>query len=83
MMRQYVVTEAELLALIDSLASQKMIQQNVMREGWKDDPNGKRPEDLHRAFHYVVVRWVQDIGFSGLRQNERRFVVDPETGVSQ
>lgn len=66
MARQYVVTEEEMLSLIDQLKLEALRDNNVCHV----DPNMK-PADLrdsiHRGFHFVVVRWVQAMGFSGIR----------------
>lgn len=63
-MKQYVVTEEEFMSLIESLELVALRKANMMR----DDPT-KPPswDDLHSAFHYVVVRWTQKMGFGGHR----------------
>lgn len=62
---QYVVTEEELMSLIESLELSKLRQMN------DHAPNStihkQDIDDTHRAFHYVAVRWVQSIGFKGFR----------------
>lgn len=65
MARQYVITEEEMNSLIDQLKLKAMQDSGHFRG---DDPD-KPPNlhDVHRAFHYVVVRWAQAVGFSGGR----------------
>ena len=80
MARQYVVTEEEMLALIDSLELHRLRTDNIcnpsrhMDDAWRNlsDKEKKNMEpaidSLHRGFHMVAVRWVQSVGFSGLRR---------------
>ena len=62
---QYVVTEAELMSLIEQLelaalrACSSHVENALIHR--------TDIEDLHRTFHFYVVRWVQDIGFKGHR----------------
>lgn len=68
---QYIVTETEMLALLDQLKLTAMQEVGHFRN-WQDikDLANERPPqlaDLHRAFHFVVVRWAQEIGFKGHR----------------
>jgi hypothetical protein len=70
MAKQYVVTETEMLALIDQLKLTAMQDVGHFRNWQEPKEWGDKPPqlaDMHRAFHYVVVRWVQEMGFSGLR----------------
>lgn len=73
MARQYVVTEEEMLSLIESMELQKLRDANIcdplIRELSAEDYRKLLPaiESLHRGFHMVAVRWVQSVGFSGLR----------------
>lgn len=64
MAKQYIVTEEEFLSLIESLELVKLRDNNIMRADF-DKPPSKG--DMHRAFHYVVVRWVQEMGFKAHR----------------
>lgn len=64
MAKQYVVTEEEFLSLIDQLKLQSMQANNVMRADYDKPPTA---DDIHRAFHYVAVRWVQAMGCSAVR----------------
>ncbi len=62
---QYVVTEEEMLSLIESLELEKLREMNSHAP---NSPIHKQDiGDIHRAFHYVTVRWVQSIGFKGFR----------------
>lgn len=60
MARQYVVTEEEFMSLIESLKLEKM-------EKYYENGFSQEIQDMHRSFHYHVVRWVQDMGFKGHR----------------
>ncbi len=62
---QYVVTEEELLSLIESLELNKLREMD--RHALNSSIHKQDIGDLHRAFHYVTVRWVQSIGFKGFR----------------
>jgi hypothetical protein len=61
---QYVVTEEEMLSLIDQIKLVTMQDNNIWRE---DLSKPVTADEMHRAFHYVVVRWVQAMGFKGHR----------------
>lgn len=64
MARVYMITEEEMQSLIDSLELQKFRDNNI----WHDRPEEPVTADgMHRAFHYVVVRWAQGVGFKGHR----------------
>lgn len=59
-MRQYVVTDEEMAALIASLELTKlreMIRVPPGRAGLTEI------DDVFRAFHYQVVRWTQGVGY--------------------
>lgn len=58
MARVYQITEEEMYSLIDSLKMEKM---DAKADGLND------LQDMHRRFHYVVVRWAQAMGFRGHR----------------
>lgn len=64
MARQYVVTEEEMRSLLNSLELRSMQDNNMLREDADKPPT---MAGVHRAFHYVAVRWMQSVGFSGLR----------------
>lgn len=65
MAKQYVITEEEFMSLIESLELVKLRKANVIRDNMKEPPSW---EDIHRSFHYVVVRWIQEMGFGGIRR---------------
>ena len=64
MARQYVITEEEMRSLLNRLELKAMQGDNLLREDLSKPPT---MADVHRAFHYVAVRWMQSVGFSGLR----------------
>lgn len=80
MAKQYVVTEEELLSLIESMELQKYREENnsypyrSLDNEWrqlsqKEKDNMKTAiDETHRRFHMGVVRWVQSIGFNGYRK---------------
>lgn len=71
MARVYMVTETEMQSLLDQLELKSMSDKNVLihHDQWNklsvDEHN--RLSDVHRAFHYVCVRWAQEMGFKGGR----------------
>ena len=65
MARVYMITEEEMLSLLESLELEALRKANLL--GTKHDLLGQPIGDLHRAFHYVAVRWAQSIGFKGYR----------------
>jgi hypothetical protein len=79
MARQYVITEKEMTALLDSLELAALRNDNVcdpsrhMDDAWRQlsdkEKQNMQPavESLHRGFHFVVTRWAQSVGFTGLR----------------
>lgn len=58
MARQYVLTDRELDQLVDCLELEKL--RAADRTG-KSAVHKQDIDDLHRTFHYYVVRWVQDV----------------------
>lgn len=65
MAKQYVVTEEEMNSLLDQLKLQAMQETNsIMRDDLKKPPS---MHEVHRAFHFIVVRWAQAVGFTGHR----------------
>lgn len=70
MAKQYVVTDVEMQALINSL---ELAALRAANHGPRMEPEGQTPkqihaaltDSLHRSFHMVVVRWTQDIGYRG------------------
>lgn len=70
MAKQYVVTEEEMNSLLDQLKLQAMQEVGHFRNWQEPTEWGTRPPqlaDIHRAFHFVVVRWAQAVGFTGHR----------------
>lgn len=67
MARQYVVTEEEMLSLIESMELEAMRKAGHFR-GQDDKLTRQEIQDMHRAFHFIAVRWVQSVGFSGIRK---------------
>ncbi|PQM29386.1 hypothetical protein CVO77_00150 [Sphingopyxis lindanitolerans] len=65
MARQYVVTEEEMLSLVESMELEKMRMNGHFRQM---DATSQEIQDVHRAFHFVAVRWVQAMGFQGYRK---------------
>jgi hypothetical protein len=80
MARQYVITEAEYQSLLDKLELHKLREENVadpyrhLDDEWrnlsdKEKANVKPAIDsIARGFHFVVVRWAQEMGFDGRRK---------------
>ncbi len=73
MAKQYVVTEEEFMSLIEQLELQKLRDRNICDPGREWPPEDKRRlepaiDSMHRGFHMVAVRWVQSMGFSGIRR---------------
>lgn len=73
MAKQYVVTEEEFMSLIESLELRKLRDNNICEPGKELSPEDREKlkwaiDSLHRGFHYVAVRWVQEMGFSGIRR---------------
>jgi hypothetical protein len=58
-MKAIIISDADARALLDKLELTALRPNNVMRA----DPS--RPatvEEIHRAFHYVVTRWLKEQG---------------------
>jgi hypothetical protein len=80
MARQYVITEPEYQSLLDRLDLVNLRMSNVcdpyrhLDDAWrnltdKEKENCKAAIDnIHRGFHFVVVRWAQEMGFDGRRK---------------
>lgn len=64
MAKQYVVTEEEFMSLIESLELAALRKSNTLRADPSQPPSW---DELHRGFHFVVVRWVQAVGFKAHR----------------
>lgn len=62
---QYVITAEEMQSLIEQLELSKLRQ---MSEHAPSSTIHKQDiDDVHRAFHYYVVRWTQAMGYKGHR----------------
>lgn len=58
-MKAIIISDADARALLDRLELISLRSNNILRE----DPNRPATEaDIHRAFHYVVVGWLQEQG---------------------
>ena len=66
MARQYVVTEEEMLSLIESLELVKL--RAAAAHASKSVVHKQDIDDLHRVFHFYVVNWAQKMGFDGRRK---------------
>ena len=65
-MRVYVVSEEEMMALIEKL---ELVKLRKLAEHAPSSPIHKDNIDhLHRSFHLHVVNWAQAIGFDGYRK---------------
>jgi hypothetical protein len=78
MARVYVISEPEMQGLFDQLQLRDMVDKNLIIGGHSVEDRqgsyeGLSPEEknrlngVHRAFHYVCVRWAQEMGFKGGR----------------
>ena len=62
-MKVYVVTDQEMKSLIDQLELHAMREANVTHA----DVSSLQVQEMHRAFHFVAVRWAQAMGYTGIR----------------
>lgn len=78
MARVYMITEAEMQGLLDQLQMKNMMDKNHLIGGYDINDRSKRYEALsadeqnrlssvHGAFHFICVRWAQEMGFKGGR----------------
>ena len=63
---QYVVTEEEMLSLIESLELAKLRERDS--HATQSSIHRQDIDDMHRRFHHVTVRWAQSVGFHGYRK---------------
>ena len=63
-MRAIIITDTEAKALIDSLKLEALEKSNNMRAG---SAECEVTQQLHRAFHYTVTRWLQAVGADTLK----------------
>lgn len=72
-MRAIIIEDKDSLALLASLKLQRLDADNVFHvkekpEGWTEEQWRKDVVDgLHRSFHFVVVRWLQEQGCNVVR----------------
>ena len=58
-MKAIIISDAESLALLDSLELAKLREANLYPN---DATKRAAMEEAHRCFHYVVCRWLQSVG---------------------
>ncbi len=58
-MRAIIIQDTDARALLDSLKLHAMQDSNILRVDCTKPPS---VDDIHRAFHYVVARWLQEQG---------------------
>lgn len=63
-MRAIIIQEKDCKALLDSLELEKHNDFAVKRK--PDEP--WTAEEMHRRFHFVVVKWLQEQGSDGLQR---------------
>jgi hypothetical protein len=63
-MRIITFEDKDAIALLDRLKLEKLEGQ---RTRWTDGEQRQLAEDIHRSFHYHVVRWLQEQGASCVR----------------
>ena len=63
-MRVVIISDAESLALLDSLELEKF-QAEAQFQGTTPESIA---ENMHRRFHYVVTRWLQSVGAESHRR---------------
>lgn len=62
-MKVIIIEDKDARALVKELEFQYMKEVGVLLHFNQDDVATKQTvADIHRAFHYVVVRWLQDQG---------------------
>lgn len=61
-MKAIIIQDTDARALLDKLKLESMLEAGHFR-GY-EEPEGKPPSisSIHRAFHYVVCRWLQEQG---------------------
>lgn len=74
-MRAIIIDDKDAQALLRDLELKKMLADNVIGEhqtkppAWTEDAWRQSVIDgLHRSFHFVVVRWLQDQGCDCVRR---------------
>jgi len=64
MARVYQITEEEMHSLIQQLEIASLKECNICFRDDKDYDKPATMKDTHRAFHFVVTRWAQSMGFT-------------------
>lgn len=65
-MRAIIISDSEARALLDQLELGKMRASNLWPLNSKSAPEDI--EQAHRAFHYIVTRWLQEMGCDVVRR---------------
>lgn len=70
MARVYMITEVEMMSLLSGLELVEMRRKNhICHPNEQLEPEEQnRLDNVHRAFHFEVVRWAQAVGFDGYRK---------------
>lgn len=63
-MRAIIISDADARALLDQLKLTSLQADNIMRDDHDRPPT---VSEIHRAFHYVVTRWLQEQGADCVR----------------
>lgn len=58
-MKAIIITDMDARALLDKLELESMKNKNLLS---RDPERMPTLDDVHRAFHYVVCRWLQEQG---------------------
>lgn len=58
-MRVIIIEDKDARSLLEKLELQEMRKNNILRADFSRPPT---TEEIHRAFHYVVVCWLQEQG---------------------
>lgn len=66
-MRAIIIDEKDIQALLTELEFEKM--KGATGRRWGDPNVPPSAQDMHRAFHYLVVRWFQEQGASCVRHH--------------
>jgi len=60
-MKAIIINDAEARSLLDKLKLESMKEEGHFRQ-YDDLDRPASVSGIHRAFHYVVVRWLQEMG---------------------
>lgn len=64
-MKAIIVSETELNALLDRL---ELVSLRKATHWPGQKPDSQEITEAHRAFHYEVTRWIQEVGGTGWRR---------------